>query len=1067
MQTKYFSPSINILRDIDNELSYIPTRNGETAFQKIVNAYQQGTKSFNIIGAYGSGKSAFVLAFEKVINKKANYFNNSLNGEIKSYQPHFIVGEYNSFKRSFCESFEINPNEDIFKQLKNRIKKNEGLLLVIDEFGKFLEYAAKENPEDELYFIQQIAEFVNSPESNIFFITTLHQAFEDYALSLSKAQKKEWDKVKGRLVEVTFNEPVEQLLFLASERIVQKDIKSNFSPAKEKQLFNAIATANAFPLKDYFSLEFAEKLFPFDILSASVVTLAFQVYGQNERSLFSFLESNDFLALNDFRDGEQYYSITNVYDYLVYNFHSLLSSNYNPHAVQWRSIKEAIERAESELDKGLTDAVKLIKVIGLLTIFGRAGQKINKPFLLTYAKIALGINQAEEIIDLLESKQIIRYRKYNQRYILFKGTDFDINLELELAETAVSSDIGIVQQLNNHFNFPILQAKKAYYEKGTPRYFVYVLSEDLTTKQPEGAIDGFINIVFNQIGDESKLKKLSSENKEAVLFGFYQETEQLKKQLLELQKILHVLIKCEGDDVATHELDNQLLFARERLNHLFVDSFYGENAKVHWFYNGEQVFLKNEKELNQKISEICLEVYSKTPTLRNELMNREKTTSTISAAKNKLLAHALTHENEPLLGFEEDKFPPEKTIYLSLLHNTGIHKQNDQEFIFKEPVDKSFSDLWNFSQEYLESCTTAPKRLDEFIKLLRNRPFKLKQGFIDFWVPLFLIIKQQHFALYEEDEFVPQITSDTIEVAMKQPRKYLISYFKLNGTKLDIFNKYRYFLNQVQEDAPTRDTFIETIKPFLSFYKRLVPYTQNTKHLSDKALRLKEALTNAEKPEKVFFEDIPRALGYGTDDLLNNKRIEEFTVILHTATSELSSAFANLLNRIELRINTVLGDENITFPDNKTALQERFSKVKTERLNTRLKVLLQRINTPLDDRQSWLNSIATAVVNKMPDKFTDQDELAFNSLFVQHISDLDNLSDISKSDINEEKEEVLKLELTSFVKGVQKQLIRLPKRKITKIEDKAKNIQEMLYPDDRQANIALLLKLLQKEIEDE
>ena len=120
----------------------------------------------------------------------------------------------------------LNTSKDFFKELRKIIEEKAklkiGQLIVVDEFGKFLEYAAKESPEEELYFIQQLAEFANSPDLPILFITTLHQPFEDYALTLIKTQKKEWDKVKGRLIEISFNEPVEQLLFLASERISQK-----------------------------------------------------------------------------------------------------------------------------------------------------------------------------------------------------------------------------------------------------------------------------------------------------------------------------------------------------------------------------------------------------------------------------------------------------------------------------------------------------------------------------------------------------------------------------------------------------------------------------------------------------------------------------------------------------------------------------------------------------------------------------------------------------------------------------------------------------------------------------
>jgi hypothetical protein len=80
---------------------------------------------------------------------------------------------------------------------------------------------------------------------------------------------------------------------------------------------------------------------------------------------------------------------------------------------------------------------------------------------------------------------------------------------------------------------------------------------------------------------------------------------------------------------------------------------------------------------------------------------------------------------------------------------------------------------------------------------------------------------------------------------------------------------------------------------------------------------------------------------------------------------------------------------------------------------------------------------------------------------------LDNLTDISQKDIDESKEEILKLELTSFVKCVQRNLIRLPKEKVKLIDEKKKTIQKLLGVNDRQTNIALLIRLLQEEIENE
>ena len=38
------------------------------------------------------------------------------------------------------------------------------MFIIVDEYGKFLEYAAKNNSEESLYFIQELAEFINAPE---------------------------------------------------------------------------------------------------------------------------------------------------------------------------------------------------------------------------------------------------------------------------------------------------------------------------------------------------------------------------------------------------------------------------------------------------------------------------------------------------------------------------------------------------------------------------------------------------------------------------------------------------------------------------------------------------------------------------------------------------------------------------------------------------------------------------------------------------------------------------------------------------------------------------------------
>ena len=311
-----FSPSVNIVRDYNNEVNYILTANSQRIFSQIVNDYQIGIRSFNIIGSYGTGKSAFMLALEQYLKGKKNHFD-KINGHFKqSYKFEFLnfIGEYASIVDTFANYFlidkDISSSQFIVRKLdayyQQLADENTCLTIVVDEFGKFLEYASSHDPERELYFIQQLAEYANDPHKNILLITVLHQSFDEYSRKLNRAQRQEWEKVKGRLKEVVFNEPVEQLLFLAADRIKEKEFQlpKNLNPT---HLLNAIERSKVFPLLTEISTEFAKKLYPLDILTAAILTLALQTYGQNERSLFTFLESDDHLALRYFNSEKTPY----------------------------------------------------------------------------------------------------------------------------------------------------------------------------------------------------------------------------------------------------------------------------------------------------------------------------------------------------------------------------------------------------------------------------------------------------------------------------------------------------------------------------------------------------------------------------------------------------------------------------------------------------------------------------------------------------------------------------------------------------------------------------------------
>ena len=145
-----------------------------------------------------------------------------------------------------------------------------------------------------------------------------------------------------------------------------------------------------------------------DLFAAHALTLSIQRYGQNERTLFSFLESTDGGSLQSFKDSEHTtYNLADVYDYDIYNFHSFLSE-INLDSAAWAGIRVSLERVEGLFDTEVADdAIKLVKTIGMINLFGNAGVSFTKKDLSLYAKNALGIISPEGVIDLLAQIYII------------------------------------------------------------------------------------------------------------------------------------------------------------------------------------------------------------------------------------------------------------------------------------------------------------------------------------------------------------------------------------------------------------------------------------------------------------------------------------------------------------------------------------------------------------------------------------------------------------------------------------------------------------------------------------
>jgi ABC-type iron transport system FetAB ATPase subunit len=250
----------------------------------LLNSNQSG---FTLTGPYGTGKSSLALFLKALISKEsaikkqaesiAKFNNKHLFSRVflnkKSWFTLNVIGSKDDPIDSIAEQIDQTVNENwisktippilktktkktvagVIKSLNNLVlelnKKNHGLILIVDEMGKFLDYASSVGSDLNLF--QEIAEnFSNNrlnKEGEPVFIGILHQPFEEYASSLGRTVQEDWQKIQGRFEDIPFSINSEETAHLIAKAIKQKKTGSEFV----KLANSIIKTISGKPNKSY------------------------------------------------------------------------------------------------------------------------------------------------------------------------------------------------------------------------------------------------------------------------------------------------------------------------------------------------------------------------------------------------------------------------------------------------------------------------------------------------------------------------------------------------------------------------------------------------------------------------------------------------------------------------------------------------------------------------------------------------------------------------------------------------------------------------------------------------
>ena len=1034
------------------------------------------SKAWSLTGPYGSGKSAFALFTAKLLgDSESSTTQTTLNllkrgdeslwhqfscldlDERRGFCPVLISGERSpitlallrglergliAFSDSSVHHSAIQPTS--FRPLLSDIQKRleaaksgalphaseitdlfesttyqvgaaggTGLLLVVDELGKFLEYAAQNPAHGDLFVLQSLAEFAaRSRQTPLLMLTILHQAFEQYAQRLARSQREEWAKVQGRFEDVSFMEPTEQVLRLignAIERTAAVE-KPNLSVAVDLEL-----KLHRLDTSEFMSL--LESCLPLHPTVALIVSPLFRRFAQNERSLFALLNSYEPHGLQDFLSNQTYdgrvlptFTLSNLYDYIYTALGSSLYTSSN--GKKWAEIESAIERLSAPSPM----TVKLIKTIGLLGIVGEASGNLKaSKALLRYALDGMVRfqNEVDESVEsslaMLEQRSIVIYRRYNDAYALWEGSDIDIEERLREAAAQLDPNLRLPTALSTLMQPQSLIARRHLFVTGTLRYFAVRYTDlegfDAELQMPSDDTDGLVLYTLPASEPEAeqlvkKATEASVADREEVLIAIPQSIGFLRDAVLELWCLGWIEENTPGlagDGTARRELRSRRTEAEREISDQLTSLFGGNisspqesinpvpndksnTGEALWYHKGQRTQITSRRALNAYLSEICDSVYHATPILRNELINRRQISSQAAAARKKLLAGMLDFQQLEKLDIKS--YPPEMSIYLSLLFDTGIHRHVSEVWGFHPPHtdDKNrFSPTWLEIERFLNECEERRQSVGKLYERLEQPPFGLRRGPMPILLCAVLLHYETEIALYEDSSFVADISMPVFERLIRSPEKFEIKRFRMEGIRAEVFEQFTGMISKPVSVMGSPSNLLVIVRPIISFIHKLPRYTMLTQELSDAAIALRKAINDAREPDALLFEQLPQALGFDAFGPLmetDSKTVDAFFNTLRGTLSELNRAYDDLLSFIEgMLVSAFSLQSNGNRPH--TELIKKARPLLNWTIDTKLKVFLIRVCDEGLDFKEWLEAIGTYIANKPPASWNDSDKAHF------------------------------------------------------------------------------------------
>ena len=1030
------SRSTNVELDKSQESlnRYIPTGRSLEVVSRVVESLKstQGCRSFSIIGPYGSGKSSFVVFLgallrgftdegSKLAWKALSQTNATVAGSLRKALSNtdrpFLLGCATAQREPIndtvqrCIQVALKGNRKGFNfdaklmakleksgcsgkelvVLVQEILKRRPLFIAIDEFGKNLESFTDAPSASDLFVLQQLAELAQAETNNpLILITLQHLSFNEYVTGISFSGRKELSKIQGRFEEIPYNDSPEQYrrlvaeVFYGHESSLVSKVDAWFSSRKSKfvkleldSLIKDVSTKKSFPLH------------PISLLCLPELCNRF---GQNERTLFSFLTSNEPLSVRSFVKTASFtptkdlpfVRLDHIYDYFIRS----ASNTVGTAELASRLIEIETRVRDSQGLGSYRESV--LKSVGVLNLVAAGGTTRSSGDTLAMAIHDCllddeGAKPLREALVDLEEKGLITYREFADEYRIWSGTDFGLRQRLQEARREAKLT-PLDQVLNASVSMPPLVANRHSQKTGILRVFSRTFSSrtlsDALVPENKSVYDGAI---VYWVTTEEPFFEFTGNSKKPLLVGrtTAKALEELSVAAIEafaVKKVTDDAIAESADWVARKELAERSSHCRQKLLAL-IDSAWSNSDSTWRLLNPKFEKLPKKQSVLKNLSQVCDSIYDKSPSVYNETISRRILTGQGARARRMLTEGILTNSDKPSLNIQGHG--PEKSIYDAIFAATGLHslgsKAKSPGFDFSFPLDRSWAGVAQQVGEFLGLAKMSRLNLQDLSECLQSPPIGLKDGLINLLLVVLVHANSKTLLLYEHGSLVVELNDATVERLLRNPDHFAVKNLGIESSKSgNAIEVIANSLGLISSDGAL--TLLDVSRKLYRDVLTLPAYALNiVSKLTPEAVEVRRAIKAATELDVLLYESLPIALNIKTlkspGKEVPQVAIIEFADALANKIRELKDAYPNLLMEVRDRMGSELRPPLRQGMQLRKTLEAQAAFLKDLVLDKKLKAFVGGVLRENLSEDEWTENLAMIIADGLPPRSWTEETL--------------------------------------------------------------------------------------------